>query len=866
MQDPNPSKSTKITAVSLFPTFSDLPDPPVEEMVEPKSFRNTMIRTLLWMTIVPVFALFFLLHTQIHSATEADDHEQLSIARNIAQTTSNYIADTVKMVRFSSNLMELKQEPKIVLQSMLESLSKQHSGFVYGAWLDSDRKILASYVSPDSIHANHPFDPRILMDLDDERFYISHISDDRHCVQIALKTLVDGEQLYFEGVLRMEPLIALMRDITREQRFSITLFEGKSRLIFNSSDVDFAELLALTDADWASIHESPNGVIIRHPAPRNVAQVRSFVYIPELRWTIVASESVYQRDALIRSSSQTAVIVLIVTLAVSVLAGVLTAGPLSRSVNALADAVRRFGRSGDFDETLVKILEKEGTSEMISLGESFERMAKDIQSHNTQLAQLNTELEAQVMERTATVLLRNRELRILHRLLVPIQGADDQSELKLVKESLDEFRTLLDLSDLRFVPFQSLDLTQEDSLQSQPRVSVTMNNRQFGWLELGESDLLTPDREESLIRLANSLSILLANKKLVNQLEKEHATLQTVFESMTDGILIIGRSGRVIYSNDLAAKMLNNSQSIVGKFVNHLVFDHWKPVNASQFITVEQLTEATRFIPIDASTMGTNQTIDIVAFKVADLPGFSGERVGLLIRDITHEAEIERMKDNLMSVVAHELKTPVTAVRLQAESLRHYCLEKKVTDLSDIEELIDESARLGQLIDDLLDISRIEGGAMKLVPKVIQVASLIDRAARLTSSRYAIRVERQIDSDAETFLADPDRITQVFINLFNNAARYKKPTQDAALCRVTVVPQEEFVRIEVKDFGRGIPGDIIDYVFERFYQANMTDQRVSGGTGLGLSIVRGIVEAHGGEISVDSVLEEYTRFVILLPY
>ena len=127
-------------------------------------------------------------------------------------------------------------------------------------------------------------------------------------------------------------------------------------------------------------------------------------------------------------------------------------------------------------------------------------------------------------------------------------------------------------------------------------------------------------------------------------------------------------------------------------------------------------------------------------------------------------------------------------------------------------------------------------------------------------------MERQIDSDAETFLADPDRITQVFINLFNNAARYKKPTQDVALCRVTVVPQEEFVRIEVKDFGRGIPADIIDYVFERFYQANMTDQRVSGGTGLGLSIVRGIVEAHGGEISVDSVLEEYTRFVILLPY
>ncbi len=850
---------------SLFPSFSDIPDPPIEEIVEPKSFRNTLIRTLLWMTIIPVFALFFLLYHQIQATTKDADTVQLSIAQNIASHASNFILGTIEKVQFSSTLMSQNHYSLETLNSVLVNLIEQHEELIYGAWLDKNHHVLASYTAKDK-----SLNPQLL-NLEDssqiaEKQYRARISQDLRYVSITLEIpYSSGEKIYFLGLLHLSPLITLIKDSDQKQRFSIALLED-NRIIFSSSSTSDQKSLVLTASDWKQIYENPTGCIIRSLGTRNVATVSSFVHIPELNWTVVVSESLQQRDALVRSSTETAMIVLLVTFTASVLVGLLIAGPLSRSVNELNDAVRRFGRTGKFDSSFINNLEKDGTTEIISLGHSFENMARDIQENNNKLENINIELENQVQDRTAKILLRNRELRALHRLLVPIHDINNKNGLDLVHQSIEDFRSIWELKELRFIPILT-EINSKDCDQSvtNQRIPVVMNSRLLGWLKVGEKDVLTSDQMESLTRLANSVAILLANKNLVDQLEKEHATLVSVFESMTDGVLIIGRSGRIIYSNDLAAKVLHSSRSIVGKDAYRLIFDHWKPINKVANIDFV-VGESIRLVPVDTRNGTKYRTIDIVVFKVSDLPGFSGDRIGLLVRDTTREAEIESMKDNLLSVVAHELKTPVTAMRLQAESLRSYSLEKTVTCPENIDELIEESSRLGQLIDDLLDVSRIEGGAMKLVPKVVQVASLIDRAARLTLSRYPIHIKRTIDPEAETLLADPERLTQVFINLFNNAARYKKETQQVAQCRVHVIPQGNFVRIEIIDDGRGIPDNIIGNIFERFYQANMTDHRVSGGTGLGLSIVRGIVEAHGGKISVESVQGMYTCFIILLPY
>ena len=119
---------------------------------------------------------------------------------------------------------------------------------------------------------------------------------------------------------------------------------------------------------------------------------------------------------------------------------------------------------------------------------------------------------------------------------------------------------------------------------------------------------------------------------------------------------------------------------------------------------------------------------------------------------------------------------------------------------------------------------------------------------------------------AEAIRADPERITQVFVNLFNNAARYKRPEQGEALCSVTVRPDGNCVKILVHDEGVGISPEKIGHVFEPFFQEDLSDTRSGGGAGLGLSIVRGIVAAHGGTVQVESAPGTGTTFCVRLPY
>ena len=328
---------------------------------------------------------------------------------------------------------------------------------------------------------------------------------------------------------------------------------------------------------------------------------------------------------------------------------------------------------------------------------------------------------------------------------------------------------------------------------------------------------------------------------------------------MTDGVVILGHSGRIIYANEFACRLLNDGVPLVGvygrKHLEQLYGVQLSEGDGSQHLRLVRRTPN-----------GEMQTLDIVGFKVSDLPGFPGERSGWLVRDISREAGIDAMKENLVSVVAHELKTPVTAVRLLAETVKHDADAGRVSQAEDVNELLDETLRLGQLIDDILDVSRIEGGAMKLEKRVVQVASLIDRAARLARTRYPVVVRRDIDPEAEVICADPPRMTQVFINLFVNAARYRKENQSAAICRVKVkLGKADTVVISVTDEGKGIEGERLAKIFEPFYQADMTTRRTGGGAGLGLTIVKGITEAHRGEVTVSSVLGESTTFTVTIP-
>lgn len=239
--------------------------------------------------------------------------------------------------------------------------------------------------------------------------------------------------------------------------------------------------------------------------------------------------------------------------------------------------------------------------------------------------------------------------------------------------------------------------------------------------------------------------------------------------------------------------------------------------------------------------------------------------MGIVFRDVSQDVQVEQIKDRLISVVAHELKTPITALRLQAETLATQIGIGEEERSQILQDMQDEAFRLRSLVDDWLDISRLEEGKVQLQRRIMHIATPIDRAAKIVNARYPLTVTRSIDTEAECFRFDPERITQVFINLFNNAARYHREGADPCV-HVTVTKEGDWVAIRVKDNGVGIAKSKMPYIFEHFFQADMSIARRRGGTGLGLAIVKGIVDVHGGTISVASEVGVGTEFTLVLPY
>ena len=231
-----------------------------------------------------------------------------------------------------------------------------------------------------------------------------------------------------------------------------------------------------------------------------------------------------------------------------------------------------------------------------------------------------------------------------------------------------------------------------------------------------------------------------------------------------------------------------------------------------------------------------------------------GERIGHggLIRDVTHEHEIEQMKDSLISVAAHEFKTPVTALRMRVESLlredAHWSEEFRQELLSGMR---DDVGALQTLISDWLDIARIESGSLRLSIEEVAIEEVIQSAVDAARIYGVFDLTLQIGPEL-TAPVDEQRLRQVLINLLSNAIRYCDRTPDIVI-EATRNTKDELT-ISVRDNGIGIAATDLEQVFERYYQVQRGNVRRAGGTGLGLAITRRLAELMGGAAGVESQL------------
>lgn len=224
---------------------------------------------------------------------------------------------------------------------------------------------------------------------------------------------------------------------------------------------------------------------------------------------------------------------------------------------------------------------------------------------------------------------------------------------------------------------------------------------------------------------------------------------------------------------------------------------------------------------------------------------------------------IDRMKDEFLMMVSHDLRTPLASTKSAVENLLDEIVGPVTSEQREHLEIIGRStARLTRLIDDLIDVARIEAGVFSVEPRdtdlLKPVRAAIEEARTLAEAR-AVRITVDLPSTPVSIRVDPDRLHQAFANLLGNAVRHARSE-----IRVGVRLDAEAVHATVENDGEGIPGDERERIFERFHQAGPEEKR--GVCGLGLSLVRGIVEAHGGRVRAETVEGgDGNRFVVRLP-
>jgi len=244
------------------------------------------------------------------------------------------------------------------------------------------------------------------------------------------------------------------------------------------------------------------------------------------------------------------------------------------------------------------------------------------------------------------------------------------------------------------------------------------------------------------------------------------------------------------------------------------------------------------------------------------------ERAQLLVREQAARAEAElanRTKDEFLATLSHELRTPLSAILGWSHILKNNKLGK--ADLARGLETIERNARVqSQLIDDLLDVSRIISGKIRIEPRAVDLAVVIEAAidsVRPTFDAKEIQFETDVEPRDCKVLGDANRLQQIFWNLFSNAVKF---TPERGKVRVQVREQDFGVKVSVIDTGVGITPEFLPYIFDRFSQADGSTTRVHGGLGLGLAIVRHLVELHHGRVEVESEGEDRgTTFTVTLP-
>ncbi len=367
----------------------------------------------------------------------------------------------------------------------------------------------------------------------------------------------------------------------------------------------------------------------------------------------------------------------------------------------------------------------------------------------------------------------------------------------------------------------------------------------------------TDDEIGELARSLNAMSEQIHDK--IEGLDSERAKLDLVLSSMFEGVIVTDDQEQIILMNPSLRKFFLVDTDPRGK----------KPIEVIRNTAVQDIVD--RVIK-DKQGLATEEiSVSIPEEKILKVNGVpivrndKFEGAILVFHDITELRRLERIRQDFVANVSHELRTPISSIKGYAETLLEGAIEDRAHAKEFINIIYQDSNRLANLINDLLDLSRIESGKMQMHFTRAEPASLIRRAISVIENQArakSIALTLDVPAGLPEIRVDETRFSQIMINLLDNAIKY---TLEGGSVTVFARMANDGVQIDVSDTGIGISDKDLPRIFERFYRVDKARSRELGGTGLGLSIVKHIVQAHGGQVWVKSEAGQGTTFSFTIP-
>jgi signal transduction histidine kinase/ActR/RegA family two-component response regulator/CHASE3 domain sensor protein len=396
-------------------------------------------------------------------------------------------------------------------------------------------------------------------------------------------------------------------------------------------------------------------------------------------------------------------------------------------------------------------------------------------------------------------------------------------------------------------------------LSPEQQIEAIMVFSRFG------GDFLNYEIEE-YEHLSKQISISLQKVKLYEESEKDRCMTQDILNNIQEGVQLVDTHGTNLMMNVQMVNLLGGDEM---NAFNHAPYEQWKEQLLKQVIDEKNLA-----VYLDAilfcEKSETKQFIyhlktEKKVVQVYAEPLYRGEeKFGTIFvhRDITKEFEVDQMKSEFVSTVSHELRTPLSSVLGFTELMLNKEIkpEKQRKYLTTIYQ---EAKRLTALVNDFLDVQRMESGRQtydKKYEDILPIIKNVIETQKVNTSIHEFLLEQE--TIHTTVLGDKDKLSQVFMNLIDNAIKY---SPNGGKITVRIYEKEKQLKVDVKDEGLGIPKEAIGHLFTKFYRVDNSDRRRIGGTGLGLAIVKEIIKAHDGEVTVTSEVKKGSTFTISLP-